>query len=244
MTSLTNKLSTLTLSGLLALGTIHPAHADDWLPAKKGVSMIGATAAGVVLGGPLGMIAGALTGVWMNNTLDVADTAETTGKELAKTQMHLAESETELAHVSEQLADAHRTTEQYAQLVLDQLQLEMLFKTNATELTPAGHMRLATLATFLVANPQIDIRLDGYADPRGADNYNQQLSLGRVSHVARALATLGVDEHRIQSFSHGANDSTAPSGDYDAYALERSVKVNLSQSGSTGIASSGVNRAD
>jgi outer membrane protein OmpA-like peptidoglycan-associated protein len=233
MTSLTNKLSTLTLSGLLALGTIHPAHADDWLPAKKGVSMIGATAAGVVLGGPLGMIAGALTGVWMNNTLDAADT---TGKELATAQMHLRESETELAQVSEQLDEAHLATQQYAQLVLDQLQLEMLFKTNATELTPAGHMRLATLATFLVANPQIDIRLDGYADPRGADNFNQQLSLGRVSHVARALAELGVDEQRIQSFSHGADDSIAPSGDYDAYALERSVKVNLSQSGSTGIA--------
>lgn len=198
--------------------------------------MIGATAAGVVLGGPLGMIVGALTGVWMNNTLDTADTAEATDKELAMTQMHLRESETELAQLSDQLDEAHQATEQYAQLVLDQLQLEMLFKTNATQLTPAGHMRLATLATFLVANPLIDIRLDGYADPRGADNYNRQLSLGRVNHVARALAELGVDKQRIQSFSHGATDSVATSGDYDAYALERSVKVNLFQSGATGIA--------
>ena len=236
MKSLTNTLSTLTLSGLLALGTIHPAHADDWLPAKQGATMIGATAAGVVLGGPLGMIAGALIGVWMNNTLDTADTAAATGQELAMTKMHLRESQTEIAQLSGQLDDAQRATEQYAQLVLDQLQLEMLFKTNATELTPAGHMRLATLATFLVANPQIDIRLDGYADPRGADNYNRQLSLGRVNHVARTLAELGVGRQRIQSFSHGADNSVAPAGDYDAYALERSVKVNLSQSGTTGIA--------
>jgi outer membrane protein OmpA-like peptidoglycan-associated protein len=236
MKLINRKLTTLTLSGLLALATIHPAHADDWLPAKKGATMLGATAAGVALGGPFGMIAGALAGVWMMETQDAAADGEISQDQLAVANMELRESRTEIVHLEGQLDDARETTEQYAQLVLDQLQLEMLFKTDATELTPAGHMRLATLAAFLVANPQIDIRLDGYADPRGAASYNQQLSLGRVSHVARALSDLGVDDLRIQSFSHGASDSVSPSGDYDAYALERAVKINLTQPGATGIA--------
>lgn len=54
--------------------------------------------------------------------------------------------------------------------------------------------------------------------------------------MARALSELGVDDQRIQSFSHGASESVSPSGDYDAYALERAVKINLSQAGTTGIA--------
>jgi outer membrane protein OmpA-like peptidoglycan-associated protein len=112
----------------------------------------------------------------------------------------------------------------------------MLFKTNATVLTTTGQRRLARLAEFLVANPQIAIRLDGYADPRGDDSYNKQLSLGRVRHVAQALEDFGVDVARIESFHHGDSQSAAPQGDYDAYALERAVKINLSQQGSTGYA--------
>jgi outer membrane protein OmpA-like peptidoglycan-associated protein len=236
MKNLKSRLTTITLSGLLALATVPPAHADDWLPAKKGVTLVGATAAGVALGGPFGLIAGALAGVWMNETLDTAAYAQESRASLTLTKMELRESESDVAHLSSQLDEARLTTEQYAQLVLDQLQLEMLFKTDATELTPAGHMRLATLAAFLVANPQIDIRLDGYADPRGDASHNQQLSIGRVSHVARALAERGVDEQRIQRYSHGAAESVAPSGDYDAYALERAVKIELSQPGTVGIA--------
>ena len=120
--------------------------------------------------------------------------------------------------------------------MLDQLQLEMLFRTGATELTNTGQMRLAALADFLVDNPQIAIRLDGYADPRGDDSYNAQLSLGRVSHVARLLEQHGVDSARIQRFSHGASESVAAEGDYDAYALERAVKIELTQPGTEGIA--------
>lgn len=223
------KLKTLTLSGLLALATVHPAHADEWLKTQQGATFLGATAAGVALGGPLGMLGGALLGAWYNDALeDSADIGEVRD-ELAQSQLELDQSETRLVQVKTRLNEAQQSNLQYAQLVMDQLQLEMLFKTDATELTPAGHMRLATLASFLVENPEIAIRLDGYADPRGDAAYNQQLSVGRVNHVAQALREAGVDEMRIESFSHGADQSQAPQGDYDAYALERAVKINLSQ---------------
>jgi outer membrane protein OmpA-like peptidoglycan-associated protein len=231
------KLPVLALGGLLALATIHPAHADDWLPAKKGATLFGATAAGVALGGPLGMIGGAVIGAWMNQTQDEAATVEDTRDELEIAHMQLREAETTVARLDSELGEAREANQHYAQLVLDQLQLEMLFKTNATELTTAGQQRLARLAEFLNANPAIEVRLDGYADPRGKDSYNDQLSLGRVNHVAQALEDFGVNSQRIQSFSHGARASSAPQGDYDAYALERSVKINLSQSPASGYAS-------
>lgn len=222
------KVSSLALSGLLALATIHPAHADDWLETKKGAAFVGATAAGVALGGPLGLLGGGLVAAWMHGTMDQAADAETAKRELADSEQALAEAE-------EQLAIARETSEHYAQLVLDQLQLEMLFKTGEAELTNTGQLRLAALADFLVANPEVAIRLDGYADPRGGETYNQQLSLGRVNHVAYLLEQRGVDPARIASFSHGASQSTAASGDLDAYALERAVKIELSNGNARGI---------
>ena len=223
------KIASLALSGLLAVSTIAPAQAEDnWLEAKQGATFVGATTAGAILGGPLGLLGGGLIAVWMNETLDEAAESESAKAELAITREELAASEAALA-------EAETATAQYAQLVLDQLQLEMLFKTDATELTNTGQLRLAALAEFLVANPQIAIRLDGYADPRGSESYNRQLSLGRVNHVANLLKTHGVDPARIARFSHGAEKSTAPQGDYDAYALERAVKIELSRP--SGIAS-------
>ena len=230
------KLTTLALSGLLALATVHPAHAADWLPAKKGATFLGATAAGVALGGPLGMLGGVVLATWMTDTVDAAAEAEDSRDQLELARMELRESQTDIAHLEVKLSDAQAANLQYAQLVVDQLELEMLFKTNATELTPAGQQRLVRLAEFLLANPQLEIRLDGYADPRGEDSYNTALSLGRVNHVAQALSDFGVDAARIESFSHGASQTRAPQGDYDAYALERVVKINLSQPGTAGYA--------
>ena len=40
----------------------------------------------------------------------------------------------------------------------------------------------------------------------------------------------------IESFSHGSSKSSAAAGDYDAYALERVVKINLSPTRVAGIA--------
>lgn len=231
------KLPILILSGLLASVTVPPAHAADWMPAKKGVTLLGATAAGVALGGPLGMIGGALVAAWVHETMDSAADAELAREELAGAHMELRESESEIAYLEIQLDETRQANLEYAQLVLDQLELEMLFKTNATELTDSGQEKLARLAEFLVANPQIAIRLDGYADPRGGDSFNKQLSLGRVNHVARALAAGGVDAERMESFSHGASQTRAGEGDYDAYALERVVKIKLSQPGKAGYAS-------
>ena len=208
------KLATLAFSGLLVAATIPPAHADDRLKTKQGATFLGATTAGVVLGGPIGLVAGATIGAWFAEKLETADQAQESRDQLVAARMELSESQTDIAHLEAALQDSRDTSDQYAQLVLDQLQLEMLFKTNATELTTTGQQRLARLAEFLVANPQIAIRLDGYADPRGDDSYNQQLSLGRVRHVAQALEDFGVDLARIESFSHGDSKSAAPQGTF------------------------------
>jgi len=237
------KALSIVVAALLATATLPPAHADDLLPTKQGVTFLGSTAAGVALGGPIGLLAGAAIGAWFSENLETAAGAEANSKllasartELERTELNMQQSNREMLALQQQLQVAQDTSIQYAQLMLEQLELEMLFKTNQPQLTDAGRRRLQTLATFLSNNPDIAVRLDGYADPRGNDSYNMQLSVARVSHVARALQELGVEPARIETYSHGASQSAAAQGDYDAYALERVVKINLSPSRAAGIA--------
>ena len=50
------------MAGLLALATVPLAHADEMLATQQGATVLGGAAAGVVLGGPLGMLAGSGAG--------------------------------------------------------------------------------------------------------------------------------------------------------------------------------------
>lgn len=197
-----------------------PAHADTATDAKKAGVFTTATVAGTILGGPVGLFAGALGGAWLGEQIDAAQAGEKARAELGQVRTELAASEQRLAALREE-------ADRYAQLALAQLQLELLFKTDAAELTPAGRERLALVADFLRLNPEIQVRLDGYADPRGAADYNRQLSAQRVDAVAELLAREQVNPARIKSFSHGAAQSSAPAGDYDAYAMERRVSISL-----------------
>jgi peptidoglycan-associated lipoprotein len=49
------------------------------------------------------------------------------------------------------------------------------------------------------ANPSIQVGIDGYADPRGTNQYNLALSQRRVDTVRDALVQAGVPTDKIQT---------------------------------------------
>jgi outer membrane protein OmpA-like peptidoglycan-associated protein len=75
--------------------------------------------------------------------------------------------------------------------------------------------------------PQAHVRVAGYADPRGSDAYNDELSLRRAQSVAAVLSGAGVPAERIMIEAHGKTESASLTGDLDAYALDRRVTVRL-----------------
>ncbi len=81
---------------------------------------------------------------------------------------------------------------------------------------------------FLAEQPEIDVMLSGYADPRGDDEFNLELSEQRVRSVADSLQASGVGPERITINAYGDRQSSAVDGDLDAYALERRVTIELS----------------
>ncbi len=213
------------LSSILCLGAAPVAMADDAgisTNTKQASVVIGSFVTGFIAGGPLGGMAGLVAGDWLGKQVIEADQTDAMEEQLA-------EANNQLIQLTEKLARAEITSQQFAQIALDQLQLELLFKTGDSALTLSGQKRMAYLADFLVKNPALNIRLDGYADPRGDADYNLTLSGERVRSVAQLLAANGVDQSRIDIYSHGASQSKAINGDYDSYAMERVVKIQLTK---------------
>jgi len=86
---------------------------------------------------------------------------------------------------------------------------------------------LLKLGALLAAMPQARVRIAGYADPRGSEVHNSELSLRRAEGVAAVLITAGVARERILIEAHGKTESSSADGDLDGYAFDRRVTVRL-----------------
>jgi outer membrane protein OmpA-like peptidoglycan-associated protein len=219
----------ITAATLVAGSAVQAEPISPRTEAKVAGTFLTSAVVGAVAGGPIGMFAAALGGAWMGEQIKEADRLDSTEQQLAQRDHAISE-------LSARLREAEQSQQRYAQLALDQLQLEMLFRTGESAISRAGESRLAMLAELLQLNPDIRVRLDGYADPRGGSDYNRQLSAQRVQAVIETLAEFGIDPARLAGHSHGAESSRAAAGDYDAYALERVVRITLLTEGEKEVA--------
>ena len=196
--------------------------ASAYTGVKQGGVFFTSAIAGAVAGGPIGFVVGALGGAWLGEEIRQAD-------QLQEVNNVLLGTEQTIAALQARVVAAEQNVEHYAQLALDYLQMDMLFKTDASELTLSAKQRMIQLVDFMVVNPDVSMRLDGYADPRGKSEHNLQLSVDRVNAVVNHLHALGLPPERISRFSHGDQLSQASRGDLGAYALERLVRIQLTR---------------
>lgn len=196
---------------------------------KQDMTALGTIAVATAAAGPIGFIAGAVGGAWLAEQVADADEHDAMRVSLDKTTQSLETRKSELASLQQQLASAQREQARFAKMALDQLQLEMLFHTGDSSLTPQGEQRLELLAVFLRANPDLDIQVEGFADPRGEASTNLALSRARAEQVVNQLSGAGVAAKRMTVIAHGETQSSAVAGDRDAYALERVVRIELSR---------------
>lgn len=194
---------------------------------KQGAVFTTSTIVGAAAGGPVGLMLGALGGAYLGGQIEKADKSQVIEQELVEREMQLAELQSQLAYSDEQLAEADAKLGELSQLALDTLEFQVLFHTGADQLTEHARERIATVANFLNKHPQLAIRLSGHADPRGTDEYNNVLADQRAQSVEQALLEFGIAPERIERRSFGADRSVAARGDYEAYALERRVDIEI-----------------
>ena len=77
------------------------------------------------------------------------------------------------------------------------------FGFNRADLDDAAQTALVALVREMQQNPKLLVELEGYADPKGARDYNVQLSQRRVETVRRYLVQNGIELSRINSIGLG-----------------------------------------
>ncbi|MDH3768726.1 MAG: OmpA family protein, partial [Gammaproteobacteria bacterium] len=157
-------------------------------------------------------------------------------KDLRSTRTELGESENRVARLNRSLFETRGELDklgaEMAGLLLeraafDGLQMEVLYQTGDSELDHSATKRLNRLGDLLTKLPDMTVRLDGYADPRGDESYNDGLSRQRAESVRDVLIAAGVERDRIAVHAHGESGSVSTDADLDAYALDRKVRVRL-----------------
>lgn len=95
------------------------------------------------------------------------------------------------------------------------------FEFDQYSLSAEAQELLVSNAAFMQANPEQSIRIEGYCDERGSDEYNLALGQRRALAAKNFLVSLGIDSARLSVISYGEELPLDPSGTEEAYALNR-----------------------
>lgn len=196
---------------------------------------------GAAAGGPVGLILGAAAGAYLGDKANrKSEEIESLSAELAASRSEVVSLERDLRRMdrnldalSAELQQRHSSPE-VARLLQAGIAMDLLFRTDESVLADTTGSRLQELATTLAAMPDIRVQLDGFADERGDEQYNQRLSEDRVNFIRDQLVAAGVDTSRITATAHG--ESPAQDDTVDSYALERRVSLKLYTDDVTAVA--------
>jgi outer membrane protein OmpA-like peptidoglycan-associated protein len=223
---------------------------------------VGFVAGGVIGGlaaGPVGAVIGAGFGTWLGNRVHRAGDAakaeatvvalQTDKTELLEEKSALLNDKTKLTEVNRSLTtrlddlthtvETAQSAKEDGSEVLDGLQGDVLFRTGSAEITPEIAHQIQVLAQAVAKSPELKVRVDGYADPRGTVDVNLKLSEARANAVRDLFLASGISEQVLEVNAYGKSQSVA--ADNDGYALERRVRLTLQAQGGAAVAQMGKN---
>jgi peptidoglycan-associated lipoprotein len=95
------------------------------------------------------------------------------------------------------------------------------FDFNKSDIRPDDQAVLDYKAKILQANSALTVRVNGFADERGSDEYNLALGMRRATAAKRYLVNKGVADNRVETFSYGEDRPVDPGHNEDAWAKNR-----------------------
>lgn len=219
--------NTISAIALLGMVTVLPGAAQANPSKEESIGVGTGAVIGAAAGGPVGFIIGAAVGA------KIGDSFHRKNSQIDTLSASLTRSEDEVRRLGSDI-DALDSELQRMQgiarpevvsLLQAGIEMDLLFRTDESTLADGTEGRLDSLAQTLASMPDIRIRLDGFADERGDETYNHELSGKRVEYVRSRLLAAGVDPSRIGSAAHGESPAGEPTA--DSYALERRVSLTL-----------------
>jgi outer membrane protein OmpA-like peptidoglycan-associated protein len=148
-------------------------------------------------------------------------------REAQNAQAQAQATQAQLASTQQQLADLQaKKTDRGVVVTLG----DVLFDTGQATLKPGADLAINRLATYLNANPQTKIIIEGHTDSRGSDEYNESLSERRAKAVATALNARGVSPDSYQTMGRGKEYPVATNATPEGRQQNRRVEIVFSDS--------------
>ncbi len=217
---------TLSLISCISLISAAPAFAAE--PSKQEKIGIGSGAViGAIVGGPVGLMIGGAIGA------KLGDSMHQKNQSIDELSVSLRQSNSDLRTLNVSYDSVNGELEHMQRVARPELvsmleagiAMDLLFRTDEHVLADTTGDRLASLGSTLATMTDIRVRLDGFADERGDETYNYNLSTQRVEFVRDQLIAAGIHPSRIQISAHG--EAPAQDASVDSYALERRVSLPL-----------------
>jgi outer membrane protein OmpA-like peptidoglycan-associated protein len=101
------------------------------------------------------------------------------------------------------------------------------FAFDRCDLVAESRRAVTDIADALRRNPNLRVRIEGHADPRGTDAYNRGLSACRVCSVHSLLEELGVRPAQMEDDPRGESQLATRERSVRGYALDRRVEMVL-----------------
>lgn len=102
---------------------------------------------------------------------------------------------------------------------------DVLFATGKADLSANANRSVATLAEFLMKNPNRNVLIEGHTDSVGKDDYNLALSRKRADSVKDKLVEDGIEAGRITAIGYGKTFPVASNDTKAGKAQNRRVDV-------------------
>lgn len=149
--------------------------------------------------------------------------AEIDAAEQARADSTAAAEEAQQAEID--AADAERQEEmQRLRATLTEM---VHFEYDMADITSESERALQAKVDILRNSPDIRIRLEGHADERGSNEYNQALGSARTGSVRDFLTGFGISASRFAMVSYGEERPLVNRSDESAWAQNRRVEFQI-----------------
>jgi outer membrane protein OmpA-like peptidoglycan-associated protein len=163
---------------------------------------------------------------------------ETAATQMAQNEMRQLLNERETLLLQTRTQQVRRLQQELSALQAEQTERglrvtlgDVLFGSGRAELKPSVEKRLLQLVSFLREHPDRNLLVEGYADSRGAEAYNLDLSERRAESVREFLTRSGIDPGRVAVRGYGERYPVASNGTSRGRLQNRRVEIYFSEPG-------------
>jgi general secretion pathway protein A len=122
---------------------------------------------------------------------------------------------------------AHQTTDTFLPVLRDKLTIP--FPHNSNTFLQQDRKELEKVTQILLQNPALSVKIVGYTDLLGPDDYNRALSLLRAQMVTDFLMENGVDTRQITTYGLGAANPLGSNKSPEGRRLNRRVELEFTE---------------